>query len=71
MTGSPASTDDEDNSDAVDTDDDTGVRCHDECKCETYTRRELRQRARTESQHQMMVYMGNFPQVLKKPETNE
>ncbi len=55
--------DDGDDTDTVDTDDDTGVRCHNDCKCESYTRRELRQRAKTESQHMQMVYMGNFRQV--------
>ncbi len=60
----------EEDEDVVEPGDDSGVKCCDDCKCESYTRRQLRQLAPTEGHHMLMVYMGNMQQACDKRHTN-
>ncbi len=74
--GATATEDDDDeyfeeDEDVVEAGDDTGVKCCDTCKCESYTRRQLRQLAPTEGHHMLMVYMGKLLQTCRKWEKND
>ncbi len=60
----------EEDEDVVEPGDDSGVKCCADCKCESYTRRQLRQLAPTEGHHMLMVYMGNMQQICYKRHTN-
>ncbi len=64
-TPTPTDVDDEHYSsdeDIVEPSDKTGIQCSlgAHCKCENYTRREMRQMAVTQEQHMMYVYMGKL-----------
>ncbi len=60
----------EEDEDVVEPGDDSGVKCCDNCKCESYTRRQLRELAPTEGHHMLMVYMGNLQQTCRKRQNN-